>query len=190
MKPIVIKRNQFTQSAPYRVVEVFFQYPEKSFSLSEVAIEAKVAKPNVGSILQKLEEQSHIIITKLAKLWRICADRENPNFIRKKVVYNLNCIYQSGLIEFLNDHFKNPKAIILFGSYRQGEDLSSSDIDIAIETDAEEYQTLRLKGATDFEKRLKRKIQFHVFSRGKIDIHLFNNMANGIVLSGFLEVKP
>ena len=33
-------------------------------------------------------------------------------------------------------------------------------------------------------------VNVHVFSRNKIDLNLFANIANGIILEGFLEVRP
>ena len=102
----------------------------------------------------------------------------------------MNFVYRSGLVEFLIDYFKNPKAIVLFGSFRKGEDLSNSDMDIAIETDEDkEYEVTGLRELLEFEKILGRKIQLHLFNRKKIDISVFNNIANGIILWGFLEVK-
>ena len=42
----------------------------------------------------------------------------------------------------------------------------------------------------EFEKMIKRHIQLHMFNRKNVDLHVFNNIANGIVLAGFLEVRP
>ena len=192
MKPKVTKKylKLFIQNALQRVLEVLFRYPEKEFSLSDLAKEAGVAKPHIGAILTSLEQLGFITITRLTKIWRIKANQQSRNFIKSKIIYNLNFIYQSGLIEFLTEHFGNPKSIILFGSFRRGEDFSASDIDIAIETDeTEEYKTIGLRILSDFEREIGRKIQIHLFTRKDIDVHVFNNIANGIVLSGFLEVK-
>ena len=105
-------------------------------------------------------------------------------------MYNLNFIFQSGLVEFLLDYFNNPKSIILFGSFRNGEDLSTSDMDIAIESDEEkEYKAVRLRELENFENAIQRKIHIHLFNRKNIDPQVFNNIANGIKLFGFLEVK-
>ena len=99
------------------------------------------------------------------------------------------------MVEFLNQYFGNPKAIILFGSFRKGEDFSTSDIDIAVESDVSEatelenYKVIELKELGEFEKSVDKKIQLHLFNRKNVDAHVFNNIANGIVLSGFLEVK-
>ena len=192
MKPKVTKKylELFIQNALQRVLEVLFRYPEKEFSLSDLAKEAGVAKPHIGAILTSLEQLGFITITRLTKIWRIKANQQSRNFIKSKIIYNLNFIYQSGLVEFLTEHFGNPKSIILFGSFRQGEDFSTSDIDLAIETDeTEEYKTIELRILSDFEREIGRKIQIHLFTRKDIDVHVFNNIANGIVLSGFLEVK-
>ena len=192
MKPKVTKKylELFIQNSLQKVLEVLFRYPEKEFSISDLAKEARVAKPHIGAILSELERLGFITITKLTKIWRIKANQQSGNFIKSKIVYNLNFMCQSGLVEFLNEHFGNPKAVILFGSFRKGEDFSTSDIDIAIETDeTEEYKTMGLRILTNFEQEIDRKIQIHLFNQKNVDNYVFNNIANGIVLSGFLEVK-
>jgi|SRR3989338_8477419 len=187
---IIEYRKLFIATALQRVAEVFFKYPDKEFSLSDIAKEAGVAKANTGKILENLEKSGFILIEKLAKIWRIRANRSSQHYLRSKIVYNLNFAYQSGLVEFLAKEYNNPKSIILFGSFRKGEDVSSSDIDIAIEKEeTKEYKTLFLKELADYEKFIRRRIQLHEFNRKIVDIHIFNNIANGIVLYGFLEVK-
>jgi predicted nucleotidyltransferase len=192
MKPIVRKKylKFYEETAKNKIIQILFKYPEKEFSLSDLAREAGVAKANIGSILKEFQEAGLISIEKLSKIWRIRANQTNWLYIRSKIVYNLNFIYMSGLVEFLVDYFKNPKAIVLFGSFRKGDDISNSDIDIAVESDeAASYEILELRELSDFEKICGRNIQIHVFNRRNIDINLFNNVANGILLWGFLEVK-
>ena len=169
---------------------VLFRYPEKEFSLSDLAKIAGVAKANIGSILLDFQKAGLVIIEKLSNIWRIKANHASLLYTRSKIVHNLNSVYSSGLVDFLMDYFKNPKAIVLFGSFRKGEDLSRSDIDIAIESDeAKEYQTLGLRELSGFENILGRKIQIHLFNRKSVDAGVFNNIANGILLWGFLEVR-
>jgi len=171
-------------------MEFLFRYPDKEFSLSDLAKLASVRKSNMGTILKELEDIGFIEISKLANLWRIKANQQGLIYIRSKIVYNLNFAYQSGLVDFLIDYFKNPKAIVLFGSFRKGEDISNSDIDIAIETEeAKEYEIIGLRELADFENRIGKKIQIHLFNMKNIDINVLNNITNGIVLWGFLEVK-
>ncbi len=173
-----------------KVLEVVFQFPEKEFSLSDLAKEAGVAKANIGKILDELESAELVDKVELTKIWRIKARQQSSNFRKMKTVRNLNLISQSGLAEFLGTMYDNPKAIVLFGSFRWGEDVSNSDIDIAIETEnTRKYGSMKLPQLPEFEKMLGRRVQIHVFDRRDVDVNVFNNIANGIVLSGFLEVK-
>ena len=191
-KPQGLKKEQmlYIETAKQKVVQLFYRFPEKEFSLSDIAKEAEVAKANLGAILVSLEALGLIKVEKLTKIWRVKANQENWFFKRSKIVYNLNFIYQSGLTEFLNQSYNHPRVIILFGSFRKGEDTSTSDIDIAIESDlARDYKVLGLRQLVDFEKTIGRSIQIHEFNRQSIDRGLFNNIANGIVLMGFLEVN-
>ncbi len=193
MKPNVPEKyyGLLIQNSVQRVLEVLFRYPEQEFSLSEMAKKAEVAKPHIGTILANLEQLKLITIVKLTTIWRIKANQQSEKFLKLKMVYNLHFIYQSGLVEVLIEHFGNPKTILLFGSFRRGEDFSTSDIDIAIETEeTDEYKTVGLRILSVFEREINRKIQLHLFNRKNVDTHVFNNIANGIVLSGFLEVKP
>ena len=192
-KPIVIKRydKYYIESAHQRVIQLFFTYPEKEFSLSEIAKEAKVKKSNIGKILNELHKQDFIDIIKLKTIWQVKANKDELNFIKFKIIYNLNFIYRSGLIEYLAEILHHPKSIILFGSFQRGEDTTDSDIDIAIWDDnIKEYKTTELKGLSYYEKEIKRNIQIHLFNDKSVDINIFNNIANGIVLYGFLQVKP
>jgi predicted nucleotidyltransferase len=183
-------RSFLIETGAQKVLGTLFEYPEKEFSLSDLASVSGVAKANIGAILENFEKNDLIEITKLANIWRIRA-KLSWHFLRRKIVYNLNLIYQSGLIEFLYDYFDHPKAIVLFGSFRKGEDVSSSDIDIAIESDKEEdYRVTGLRELSDLEKHFRKKVQLHIFNRKTVDINVFNSIANGIVLTGFLEVKP
>ncbi|MBI4453575.1 nucleotidyltransferase domain-containing protein [Candidatus Woesearchaeota archaeon] len=167
MKPIVTKKYQklLIQSSRQKVLEVFFRYPEKEFSLSDLAKEAGVAKPHIGVILKEMEQFGLIIITKLTKIWRIRANQQNERFVKNKIIYNLNFIYQSGIIKFLDEYYNHPKLISLFGSFRKGEDFSTSDIDIAIEDDVKEYEIVGLRELLEFEKSIKRRIQINRISR-------------------------
>ena len=79
----------------------------------------------------------------------------------------------------------NNPVIVLFGSYAKGEDIEDSDIDLYIETPSKKEIDLE-----QFEKILYRKIQ--IFKFNKIsevpNPHLANNIINGIILNGHLEV--
>ncbi len=185
-----ILHKLYAETGMQNVIEVLFSFPEKEFSLSDLAKDAGVAKANIGRILDELQRMEFIEITKLTKIWRIKANQKSVNFRNAKIVRNLRVTYQSGIIDALNDIYNNPKAIVLFGSFRKGDDISTSDVDIAVEVDFGEYKVVELKQLARFEDILGRKIQVHLFNRKTVDLNVFNNITNGIVLDGFLEVSP
>ena len=95
-------------------------------------------------------------------------------------------IYESGLARFLQNSFPGA-TIILFGSYSRGEDVQTSDVDIAV---------IGLKGKknnelnlTIFERLLQKKIIINFYHSFKeIHKHLKENILNGIILSGGVEL--
>jgi len=112
MKPKVTKKYHklLIETSTQRIMQVLCNYPDKEFSLSDLAKESNVAKSHIGKILDELYKIGFIEITKLSKIWRIRANQQSLIFIKTKIVYNLNFIYQSGIVELLNEYFQNPKA--------------------------------------------------------------------------------
>ena len=99
--------------------------------------------------------------------------------------------YYGGLRDHIFKIVGNAKSVVLFGSYRKGDDNDKSDVDIAVEVaDDEELRIVELGVIPKFGFRNNVKINLHIFSRNKVDLNLFSNIANGIVLEGFLEVRP
>ncbi len=186
------------EGAADSVLNVFLWFPELEFTLTEVAKYAQVSKSTAHRITYDLSKRGLVTIEDKKIILRIKANRTDFRFINEKILHNLKDIYESRLVDFLIEKFKNPKAIILFGSFRKGEDISTSDIDIAIETSEDiDIETFDITDQftewahKDWKLFFKlRKIQILKFNRGRIDINLFNNVANGFVLYGFLEVKP
>jgi len=112
------------------------------------------------------------------------ADRTNKNYLLEKKLNNTRLLFQSGLIQYLNQELSNPP-IILFGSYAKGEDIEDSDIDLYIETLSK--KTLELKR---FENILKRKLQIFRYKNLKVidNNHLANNIINGITVNNYVEI--
>lgn len=171
------------------VMAYLFRYPAIEFTLSEIAAGTKLSKATVSGIIQKLADADFVTLVDLEVVWRIRANTGSWMYRREKIAYNIQEIIRSGIVEFLADRFKNPKCILLTGSFRNGEDGEDSDIDIAIEVaEGTETGTYKFEEFGDFERRVGRNVAVHVFSRNEIDKNVFLNIANGIVLYGFLEV--
>ena len=108
---------------------------------------------------------------------------KTDNFLRLKRFYNTERLFETGLVDSLRDVYQEPEVIVLFGSYSRGEDISSSDIDIAIIAPKE-----REFSAEKFERTLKRKLNTYVIQTKTAKPEFLNSLANGIVLYGFLKV--
>ncbi|HIH32048.1 TPA: hypothetical protein HA235_05045 [Candidatus Woesearchaeota archaeon] len=145
----------------------------------------KVSQPAISKALPLLEKESLVTINKDMRSKRLSIElnTENHQILWLKRTDNLKQIYESGLLQFFYD--KLPQAtIILFGSYANGEDTIQSDIDLAaIGTKYKEFDLRK------FEQMLERKIIINNYeSFEKIDKHLKNNILNGIILKGAVEL--
>ena len=110
-------------------------------------------------------------------------NRGNQKVINLKKADNLKLIYESDLLELLKE--KHPGCtIILFGSYAKGEDTIKSDIDLAIIGSNKKNIDL-----SKYEKFLEREIRINYYKTFKeINKELKENLCNGIVLSGGIEL--
>jgi len=169
-----------------KIAEVFFYEPTKPHYLLEISKKSKIAHTSVKQCLHQLKKQSLIresIEKRGKRSYPIYhADTNSPHYKKYKQINNVLKLEESGLINYLKDKCM-PKVIILFGSYSRGEDLEESDIDLFIESKKEELELKK------FERQLHRKIQLHY----KENFHdypreLKNNIINGTILSGYLEV--
>ena len=177
------------------VMHWFFSFPRKEVSLNalreELSVFAKYAKTTIRSAVLELEKEQFLERQVLGKTWRIRANLDHSYHRSFKVGYALTMVMERGIIEGVLREYPQARAILLFGSYRKGDDTEESDLDIAVEiTGTADPQMVSLGMLERFGYRRKVKINGLIFSRNNIDLNVFANIANGILLYGFLEVKP
>jgi len=151
----------------------------------QIANILKVSSPAVMKALPGLEKENLIKLEqdKESKRWSIELNRDNHKIMQLKRVENLKQIYESGLADFLEKEFAGG-TIILFGSYSRGEDMINSDIDIAVIGRKDKKIDI-----IKYEKELERKININFYdSFEKIHKHLKENLCNGILLAGGIEL--
>lgn len=171
-----------TKDNTLRVMELFFNYPERRFHLRELERLSGLSMPGVRKIVQKLEKEN-LLLSKKENVVKNYYAARNEKFISLKRAYNLYSIFTSGLLNFLKEIYEEPESIILFGSFSKGEDISKSDIDIAIITRKQEAADLSV-----FEKKLGRKIRLYEIKIEKAEPEFLNTLANGIILYGYFKV--
>lgn len=179
----------------YEKVQIlFFSYPNKETTLSDIAKEVKISKTTANKVITRLKEEGFLIIKEVGKSWLISCNPHHPYNITRKIIYNLSIIYdayEKVLRDRIYNQIANPISVILFGSYRKGDDTDKSDVDIAVEVLGDQKtEVIEIGEFEVFGLRKNVVINLHLFSRKKVDINLFSNIANGIILDGFLEVRP
>lgn len=178
-----------------KVMIWFFSYPLIPISLSDLAKELKISKKTATLIVNQFVKEEFLIKEEIGRTWRISCNQKHPYNFTRKIGYNLSIVYQalyeSGIINDLYNAVGNPKSIILFGSYRKGDDTDKSDLDIAVEIIGnEKMKIVNLGNIPELGYRKNVPVNLHVFSRNKVDLNLFSNIANGIIIEGFLEAHP
>jgi len=174
------------------IIRFLFIKAGASFNARNLSKYLEVSQPAISKAMPLLEKKGFIKVRKDKESGRFSIElnRDNPLVINLKRTENLKLIYESGFAEFLENNFPGC-TIILFGSYSRGDDAVSneynshhSDIDIAIIGTKEKQVEL-----SKFEKILERKIIINFYPSFKeIHKHLRNNILNGILLSGSVEL--
>jgi predicted nucleotidyltransferase len=168
-----------------KILRYLFINAGKKLNQRRLSIGVGATPPAIMKALPKLRDAGIINMyqDKESKRWIIELNRDNLDVIRLKRVDNLLQVYECGLVDFLDREFAGA-TIILFGSYSKGEDSFNSDVDIAVI--GRKPKSVEL---SKFEKQLGREININFYdSFNKINKHLRNNILNGIVLSGRVEL--
>jgi len=165
----------------------FFEEPNRKFSIRELSRILKINHTTVRQYLNQLTKEE-FLSSKKERVYFFYQLVLNEKTLNLKLYYNLEKIRESSIIQDLEKAFNLP-VIVLFGGYASAMDDKTSDIDICLISNIEkDFSTEK------YEKKLNRKISIHWFNKEKwkksreTNPNLINNICNGIVLSGELEV--
>lgn len=175
----------------YQIFKLLCVRAGSTLNIREIARVLNISPTAVSKSLDILKKQNLIKINKVSSV-NLCLvelNKQNKKAIEFKRVENLRSIYESGLSDFLFNEFPGA-TVILFGSYSKGEDIyttkkeNCSDIDIAVIGSKEKSVNLRR-----YSTFLERDITINFYdSWKKIHKYLKNNLLNGIVLSGGVDL--
>lgn len=167
-----------------RVLTRIFEKPEYHFHIRELARATELNANTISVVVERLFQENIVKKEKKKMVVEVYADVESESYKRKKQLFNLQQLYESGVVDFLIEFYARPKVLILLGSYLRGEDFSKSDIDIAVISEKKERPDL-----SSYEKKLKRGIHLLVFQPEETSKEFFMSLMNGLVLFGYLEGK-
>lgn len=169
------------------ILKPFFENPEKEFYIRELSRILKINHTTIRQKLNKLVKEGFLTKeeTHLTSSYKMVLSQK---WLNLKLYYNLEKLHNSKLIEKIQREYDFP-IIVLFGSYSKASDDSKSDLDLCIISNIKK----RIE-KEEFEKNINRKISLHFFTKEEFDNTikknkgLINNICNGIVISGELEV--
>lgn len=167
-----------------RILKLFFDGPHITIHIREVARRTGMTPRGAKYILDALTRDGWLNLTPTGIVSNYSGNYQNEKFLALKRSLNLYSLHSIGLVPALEEFYHTPKCIVLFGSYARGEDTNKSDVDLAIVTDIEDIPEL-----DKYESFINRKISISLVKNvRKEDSNFINSLANGIVLSGYLEV--
>jgi predicted nucleotidyltransferase len=171
-----------TKDNNYKIMKLFFDSPERSLHIREIARLTGLSAPGVIKILERLKAGG-LLASERGKIVENVRASKNERFFLLKRSYNIISLFESGIIDYIKEEYEEPEAVVVFGSYSRGEDTSESDIDIAIVTRKEVKLDLKR-----FEKSLQRKVNIYEIQIDKSEKEFLNNLINGTVVYGYLKV--
>jgi len=171
------------------ILEHFFKEPNKWFHVRELARLKKLNPSTISKYLNKLNKENLVIKKSERNHLLFKANTESEDLKDYKKFFNIRLIKKSGLIEYIKKELHYPDIIILFGSFAKAENDTDSDIDLFVISNVKKQLNLE-----KFEKNLGKTIQIFVESpkdfinMQKNNKNLVNNILNGIILTGYIEV--
>lgn len=164
------------------LLDVFFEESTRVFQLRELSRITKIPKTTLSRRLKELIKEK-LIIQNIEEIKGYVANEDYSLFRIKKKLNSLEKIYGVELIDYLQELF-HPRCIILFGSFSKGEYTKESDIDIFVESKEKKYDLKK------FEKKLNHTINLFFDEDIKnLSRELYNNIINGIKLSGYIKPR-
>lgn len=155
----------------------------EKLSQREIAKLLLVSPTAISKTVKNLIEKRLARIQKTKTINFVSFNRDEARAINLKRVENLKIIYLSGLSDYLEEQLAG-STIVLFGSFSKGEDTNTSDVDLAVIERKDKILNLE-----PYEKTIHRKININFYDSWKsIHKHLKNNILNGIILHGSVEL--
>jgi len=164
-----------------KILALFFDKPLKGFQLREISKLTGIGLPSVKNYAEAMVEEGVLRKAQGQVFPYFIAEREGREFRLLRLAGMLRELDESELLAELEKMY--PDCIVLFGSAARGEDTEKSDIDLFVQAKEKGIDLRR------FEKLLGRPVKL-MFEQSvqKLPAELRNNLANGIVLRGYLKV--
>jgi len=143
------------------ILEIFFNNPDKSYYLRELARMIGKEPGVFQKDINKLVEKGILISEYRAKNRFFKLNKKHPFYKELKSIF-FKTFGAEGKLKKALKKLKNIKVAFIFGSYAKGKEDSFSDIDLMIiGTPDEDKLILEIM---KIEKKIEREINYHIFS--------------------------
>ncbi len=166
-----------------KVLKEIYEKPSYKFHIRELAKLTKLNPNTIVRITDLLVKDGIIIKEKRKNLSEVWANLEDQRYLLSKRLFNILALYSSGLVDCLIKTYR-PSSIVLMGSFSRGEDLEGSDIDLVVTS-----KTNKRINLDKYSGKLGREIQLLLVDEDRLSKEFVNNVANGIVLEGYFNIK-
>ncbi|MFH1055641.1 MAG: nucleotidyltransferase domain-containing protein [Candidatus Altiarchaeota archaeon] len=166
----------------YKILRVFFRSPSRVFQLRELVRYTRVSLPSTRNHVRSLEKKGFLEKVKHGVYpgYKLIDSEKTRIYKRNDLLAQIE---DTGFIQKLEEKCR-PTCIVLYGSAVEGRDDERGDIDIFVQSEKVKIEIGR------YEKEFNRKVNLLFESdMRKLTPEFINNLANGIVLKGFLKVK-
>ncbi|MCX6707068.1 MAG: nucleotidyltransferase domain-containing protein [Candidatus Woesearchaeota archaeon] len=169
-----------------RIKTLFFEDTLKRWHFEDIVKASGMSRERVSHYLSELLKEKFVTRTKpRGKMPYYTANRDSGKFRAEKRFYGLGILQKIGLFEHINS-IEGVKTAILFGSFSRGDFSKSSDIDLFIYGDSEQFDKSK------FELKTKREVQLFSYNdkdrmKKELDPRLIPNILKGFNIKESIE---
>jgi len=115
-----------------KAVRAITSNPRKSFSVRGLAKDAAISVGAARTALDYMHKKGIVSLKIIGKTYQYRANLENPLCRQWKILFNLDRIIDSKVIEMAVKKIPQTTSVLLYGSYARGTNDEKSDIDLLV----------------------------------------------------------
>ncbi len=151
-------KNELEKYVLLKVIDKITSEPNKSFSVRGLAKELNISSASSKSALDYMKEKQLVHLKIIGRTYQYNADLNNSLCRQWKILFNLDEITDSKIVENFIKKFENIYSILLYGSYAKGTNDPKSDIDLLVIV--QKYKKINL----NFVNNLKKEANISILS--------------------------
>ncbi len=144
-----------------KAIQEITSKPNKSFSVRGLASSIGISPAASGQAFEFMKKKGIVTLDVVGRTYQYKANLENALCRQWKILFNLDSLHGSGIVERMAEEFPALQSVLLYGSFARGTNDEKSDVDLlAIAHDS---------GKTGFlpGKKAKREINLLLLSPGE-----------------------